>query len=168
MIEVWNTIKECKRYSVSNLGRVRNEHTGRILKPRNNGSGYMKVILCDSGVRINRNIHRLVAITFIPNPESKRCVNHIDGDKSNNCVTNLEWVTHSENNYHAFANGLMTPQDQKGESNRQSKLTKSTVRAIRNDHVAGMTYKELALKYNICRQHVSLIITRKVWDYESV
>ena len=93
-------------YEVSNLGCVRNKNSGKILKGTKNHSGYLKL-----GLVIDRNvftmkIHRLVAQTFIPNPENKRGVNHISCVKTCNWVGNLEWVTSSENKKHARIHGL--------------------------------------------------------------
>lgn len=110
MKEEWRTIKDYPNYSVSNLGRVRNSKTGRILKSSKCGGGaeagkYLHVILYQ-GSRASRKsigIHRLVAKAFIPNPDNKPEVNHIDGNGYNNVVSNLEWVTHTENMIHAFS-----------------------------------------------------------------
>lgn len=87
---------------MSNLGNVKSlkyRRTGkeRILKPRNNGCGYLYVVLCKNGNRRLFKIHRLVAKAFIPNPKNKREVNHKDENKTNNFVDNLEWVTSKEN-----------------------------------------------------------------------
>lgn len=80
---------------------------GRKLKSFLGGSGYHYVTLCTSP-KLKRKflVHRLVAEAFIPNPENKPEVNHIDGDKNNNCVSNLEWVSRSENESHSFQIGL--------------------------------------------------------------
>ena len=103
-----------------------------------NNKGYVKGVIYKSSVkkRINRNIHRVVAETFIPKPENKPQVNHIDCDKANNKKSNLEWNTQVENMSHARENGLRnTPALKavgKGEANSQAKLNKNIVRTIRD------------------------------------
>lgn len=101
-MEIWKTIEEATNYEVSNYGNVRNSKTGYILKGRISKSGYFQVSIAEkeSGHFKNQYIHRLVAIYFINNPEGKREVNHKDGNKLNNKVENLEWVTSSENQKH--------------------------------------------------------------------
>ena len=103
--EIWKNLKEImpeliNDYYVSKLGRVKN-HKNTILKGTNS-AGY-RVVCISNGTH---RIHRLVASLFIENLKNKRCVNHKDGDKNNNCVNNLEWSTHSENTQHAMDNNL--------------------------------------------------------------
>lgn len=105
--EIWKVIGECPNYSVSNLGRVKHNGTGHIKNSRVH-KGYKHVTLHIGNKRIYRRVNRLVAIAFLDNPESKPAVNHIDGNKLNNVVTNLEWVTTKENNEHAWRTGLQT------------------------------------------------------------
>lgn len=91
MLEIWRDIKGYEGfYQVSNLGRVRNSMTDKILKPVPNHR-YLRVTLCKNGVHKLFRIHRLVAQAFIPNPDNLPTVNHKDQDKTNNCVDNLEW-----------------------------------------------------------------------------
>ena len=116
MIEKWKPIKGYEGlYEISNLGNVKslgrtdrfNKKWGcRIMKPTYVGKHYKMVRLCKDGKTKNKKVHRLVAEAFIPNPDGKPQVNHIDGNKDNNIVSNLEWVTNSENQIHARANGL--------------------------------------------------------------
>ena len=106
-VEQWKDIDGFEGlYKVSSHGSVkrlgRNE---RKLKPRM-CKGYETVCLCKNGIRHNRRLNRLVAIAFIPNPENKPEVNHKDGNKRNNTVSNLEWCTASENQRHARSTGL--------------------------------------------------------------
>lgn len=89
-------------YKVSNDGSVRNEETGAILKEYISPTGYVRVGLNKDGCNKIVMIHRIVAQAFLPNTQNKPCVNHIDGNKSNNSVNNLEWCTHSENELHSY------------------------------------------------------------------
>lgn len=100
MSEVWKVIPEFPNYEVSSEGRVRNIITGKLLKPEVQFKGYYRVQLYNKNKKRNYRIHRLVAESFIPNINNKPDINHKDCDKSNNCVTNLEWVTWEENNQH--------------------------------------------------------------------
>lgn len=102
-MEVWKRLKDYQNYSVSSLGRVKNAKTNQILKPCKCENGYLYVSLCKDGKRKSFAIHRLVARAFIPNFEEKREVNHLNGDKFDNRVENLEWTTSSENKAHARA-----------------------------------------------------------------
>ena len=95
--EQWASINLYKTYQVSWWGRVRNAKTGRILKSSLSSSGYPKVELSKKGVSKTHNIHQLVAREWAPNPEGKKCVDHIDGSKTNNHYENLRWASHSEN-----------------------------------------------------------------------
>ena len=87
-------------YSVTSDGVVRNDRTGYLRKPTVSNNGYYRVKLWDKGKSQNCLIHRLVAIAFVPNPENKPEVNHVDGNKANNTASNLEWVTGAENKRH--------------------------------------------------------------------
>lgn len=108
--EVWMKIKETSyHYEISNLGNVRNSNTLKLLKTKDNSCGYKYV-----GIRINKRknktmffIHRLMALYFIENPNNYPCVNHIDGNKKNNSIDNLEWCTKSYNTLHAVKIGLI-------------------------------------------------------------
>lgn len=100
-MEIWKILKDFPNYSVSSLGRVKNNKTKKFLLPCECENGYFYVSLCRQGKRKSIAVHRLVAIAFIPNFQGKREVNHINGDKSDNSVENLEWTTSSENKIHA-------------------------------------------------------------------
>jgi hypothetical protein len=108
--EQWKAIAECNgEYYISDHGRVKSMKFGkeRILKPFPNTRGYLIVFVAGKWEKQRCNlIHQLVAKTFLPNPESKPQVNHKDGNKLNNSVTNLEWMTHQENIQHAWDTGL--------------------------------------------------------------
>ena len=97
-MEIFKIIKEYPLYSVSNMGRIRKNSNRKIMSPTVKPSGYMQVNLftCD-GRRKKEYVHRLVAITFIPNDKCLPEVNHIDGIRDNNVVSNLEWVSRQEN-----------------------------------------------------------------------
>jgi hypothetical protein len=96
-MEVYKNIKEFENYSVSNFGNVKNIITGRLLKLRIGRHGYCRVNLYKDGIRKTMEIHKLVAEAFLENPQKKRCVDHINNDRTNNKVDNLRFATHSEN-----------------------------------------------------------------------
>ena len=132
MEEIWKTVvidgEEWDNYEVSNMGRIRSlnfKRTGKIkvLKLKNNGKGYLQVALSNNGIMKYYLIHRLVANTFIPNPNNYTEVNHIDENKSNNYVNNLEWVSHKENMNH----GTRTERSTKTRSKKKMSEVKKTL-----------------------------------------
>lgn len=124
--------------------------------------GYKACRICNK----NYYIHRLVAETFISNPESKKAVNHIDSNKANNNVNNLEWVTYSENMRHYHANKSKDIKYNQGENHARSILTTQNVLDIRELYSTGKyKQKDLALKYKVSQSLVALIIKRKKWQH---
>jgi len=90
------------RYQVTSWGRVFNVDKQKFIKPYIHDKGYLRVDLYEeNGKKKHHKVHRLVAKAFIPNPDHKPQVNHIDGNNQNNSITNLEWVTNNENQKHA-------------------------------------------------------------------
>lgn len=123
--ENWKPINGCEEYyEISDKGRVRrikyNDNSKKVqyqlpyyLKPRKDKDGYFKYALCINGKMKYYFAHRLVAIHFLNNENKYSCVNHIDGNKQNNCVENLEWCSIKQNNLHALNNGLRNMKNNK-------------------------------------------------------
>jgi len=125
------------------------------LNPVDNGNGYGRFNINDK----TTYVHRIVAMAFIPNPENKPHINHINGIKTDNRVENLEWCTSEENNNHARVNGLMK---QNGEHSVRSILTNEDVMEIFN---SPHTCSYLAVKFNTCRGNISCIKVGKSWSH---
>ena len=98
-METWKKIEGFESYEVSDWGRVR--RGGRVLKGSINSCGYRHLRPSRDGVSVTKTIHRLVCIAFLPNPDAKHTINHIDHDKTNNRLENLEWATHTEQKIHS-------------------------------------------------------------------
>lgn len=108
--EVWRELADFPNYLFSNHGRIKNRNTNRILKGSNNNHGYLTCrIKNNNGKFITKDIHRLIAKCFLSNFNNNLQVNHIDGNKHNNRIDNLEMVTGKENMAHALKHNLLHP-----------------------------------------------------------
>lgn len=133
---------------------------GRYLAAERMDSGYWCIVLD----RRNYWVHRLVAKAFIPNPENKPCVNHKDGNKSNNAVGNLEWVTHRENMVHALRNGYCDGII--GSNQHNAKLNESRVAELLVLLTEGKyTDMELSRQFGVCRQLVTMVKIGVIWKH---
>jgi len=97
--EMWKKLNGFANYSINEEGQVRNDTTGQIKKPTaNKANGYLYVDLYEGNKRTKRPIHRLVAEAFVPNPDNLPCIDHADGNRQNNAISNLRWASFSQNN----------------------------------------------------------------------
>jgi hypothetical protein len=150
-------------YEVSNLGQVRRAaagrrtHTGRLLKPTLLRIGYYKVSPVLNGKNRQLYIHRLVAEAFLGSCPDGAEVNHIDGDKTNNRLDNLEYVSHLGNMRHARRLDLLI----RGERHGQSKLSDEQAQQIRDARAAGESGASVARRFGIAQSTVSQIYTGK-------
>jgi len=164
--EQFKQIKGYENYLVSDRGRVFNLKFKRFRKPAKNSCGYFQVDLWKNGVGKTLKVHRLVALAFIPNPENKLTVNHIDSDRTNNFVSNLEWNTYSENSQHGFDNGLLKPPCLKGIKHGNSKLSEKEVLEIRRIFATGeYTQTALGKIFGVDQSIIGRIIRRELWTH---
>jgi hypothetical protein len=172
--ERWKWIKGYEGvYQISNWGRFKSFYNhnhpvcdvGHIMELYPKLNGYFYADLKINGKRKECLISRLVAKHFIPNPDNKPCINHKDGVKANNHYSNLEWVTHSENNLHSHRILGNTSGDfPRGEDHPHAKLTWEIVREIRRTfNKEKITFVELAKKYGVDNTTISAVIKHKNW-----
>jgi hypothetical protein len=160
-MEIWKNIIGYENYLISNLGNVKN-NKNKLLKPFNKENSYSTIVLYKDNKRKLLSIHRLIAIHFIPNPEKKPCVNHINGIKHDFRIKNLEWVTHSENENHSFkvlhkkCNGV------KGIKNHNNKLKERDVLFIKNSDLSS---RKLASIYGVCKSTILKIKKNISWKH---
>lgn len=176
MEEIWKDIAGYEGfYQVSNLGKIKSldRHINPNVKGSRNVYGrsmvlmknrYSTCTLIKNKIRKNVSVHRLVAQAFIPNDDKTLIVNHIDGDRYNNIVSNLEWVTYKYNNLHAYRTGLKN--GGLGENNNRGRLTEVQVQEIRM-HLWWQkhTWTTLARKYGTQRQTIERIAKRTSWAH---
>lgn len=165
--EIWKDVIGYKGiYEVSNFGRLRNFDNflpGRkriILKQRINEKGYLKCSLYKKNKLFTTGVARVIARAFIPNPKNLPVINHLDSNKLNNSISNLEWTTVAGNNKYAVAQGRSL----KGEKNKNSYLTEKEVKEIRKLR-NKIGRRELAKKYKTSEDNIYAIITRITWKH---
>jgi len=166
-------LDEFPKYDITQDGKVLSldyNHTGKTkeVKQRLNKYGYMQLgITNKDGVRKFIQVHRLVGMAFISNPEKKEQINHKDGNKTNNHYLNLEWVTASENQKHAFRTGLSKGHksningNYQGEKCTHSKLTKKDVLSIRKRYLNGEKVPTMAKEYNMSKHSIYMVVSKK-------
>jgi hypothetical protein len=147
------TIKDFCDYRIDILGNIYVVRNNKLkkLKPSLINPGYYTVVLTNEMGRKKFYIHRLLATYFIPNPKNLATVNHINGVKTDNSITNLEWLSKEDNNKHAFATGLQA----KRENRLCTKINNSTMVALYNDgHSGNFSVSELANKYGLTEGYI--------------
>lgn len=146
------------KYEISSTGLIRNKNRQNILKPTKASHGYLNVTFWKNHKRDTRLVHRLVAETFIGKVKL-RDVNHIDGNKLNNNLNNIEYVTRSQNIKHAYDIGL----NHKGENHGMSKLTSVDVCFIKHLLKIGEKNINIAKLFNVNPSLISYIKSDKIW-----
>lgn len=160
-------------YSISDTGEVRRIFTtiirsdgkkkrfkARLLKSLISSHGYFGLRLSKNSITEQKYIHRLIAEHFIPNPKKLDCINHKDGNKLNNSISNLEWCTKKYNNQHAYRTGLNTNQ---GETHNAGKLKKIDVRIIREALSLNHKASNIARYFKVRPNNISNIKYFKIW-----
>lgn len=148
-------------YAINDEGIIFSIRNNAILKQTIGPSGYATVVLCKKGFRRTKRVNRLVAETFIPNPENKSSVNHLDGNKLNNNMSNLEWSTPLENIEHAYALGLIKNQ---GVTASNSKFTQEHIDMIRERINNGESCLELANELGVNKSTISRIYSKRTYQ----
>ena len=150
-------------YSISDAGRIKNSQN-KIISSRVTNTGYVQVHLSVHGIAKFYLMHRLVAGTFIPNPDNKPIVNHIDCNKQNNWVENLEWVTYSENNAHAIKTNSIS---NIGESSYKATISESTAHNICRMLSENVSITDISKTLNVNKSVIHHILYKQSWKQVS-
>lgn len=176
-MEVWKEIPDTEgRYQISSLGRIKSlpfmqKGNGsdfltkeRIIKLGADKDGYLCFVYSINCKRSTKRVHRLVANAFIPNTYDLPVINHIDSNRANNSVDNLEWCTISYNTKHGFEDGNREPTN--GEINGMSTLTEEEVLEIRRLYSTGKySYAKIAENYNVGPGAIGKVVRKERWKH---
>ena len=157
--EIWSNILGYEDYWVNQKGEVMGR-TGKILKPAISKKGYLRLPLYTCDRVQSFSVHRLVALAFIPNPLNLPQVNHIDCNKQNNNVSNLEWCTDEQNREHKLANNLNVTKQ-----GTDHKLSKINEEAVEDIYLGNQKVEYYMKKYNISRSLVYGIKNGRNWEW---
>ena len=152
-------------YAVSNDGFIYSYRTKKILKTYLAGSGYKYIKLHKNKVTKAFSIHRLVAINFLANPDGYKEVNHIDGNKLNNHINNLEWCSRSQNNTHAYKIGLKKAYPQTGSKHGNTQMTEKDIIDIRLFYSKGISLSKISIVYPVTKSTIWKIIKKMSWRH---
>lgn len=155
-MEIWKQLEENNNYYISSYGRVYSKLSKKILKTGQDCNGYCRFSIRINGKKKTIKVHRLVAKYFIKNIDNKKEINHIDGNKSNNNVNNLEWCTREENEQHK----RKILKKCVGEKHGRAKLTKEQAIYIKQ---SNETQVALAKKFNVSRYAIQAIKYNETW-----
>jgi hypothetical protein len=163
MNEIWKPIKEFEKYYLmSNLNNIWSIRKKKLMKTQIDDSGYLTIVLNANHIKYKKYIHILKAEIWIPNPLNLPEVNHIDGNKQNCDISNLEWCTRQYNVIHAHKTGLMNPVH--GENINSAKLTEQQVIEIRNMK-GKMKGNKIAKIYNVDNHTIYDIFHNVTWKH---
>ena len=167
MKEIWKVVPYANKYKVSNFGRLVGV-TGKILRTRKNACGYFVINIHTSpeGKLKTYSVHKIVMESFRGERKAGYTINHIDGNKENNRLENLEYVSHLENMRHAFKMGLVPKDNFLGTRNPKCKLSEKDVIRIRRLYSTGR-YKQSDLSkiFSVDQTQISCIVLRKSWRH---
>lgn len=165
--ERWADIPGVSGYRVSSSGRIMSQKRGgKLMCPVKDRVGYLRVGLRFSGKQVGHAIHRLVAKAFLPlQPTPRHEINHKDGDKTNNCADNLEWVTRSQNIQHSYS--VLGRIGIRGEAINTARLSAADIPVIFSRLSRGETQTDIAKSYGIDRSTVGCIARRITWRHVS-
>lgn len=163
-------------YEVSDFGRVRRLDTriatkggatkrwnGRILIAKPRGNGYVRITLHGNSKSKTHSVHRLVLCAFLRNPTAGEVANHIDFNRTNNCIDNLEWTTQKGNVHHAIAAGRFHVS--RGEASGGAKLTTDGVIDIRRRVANGERQTDIASEYGVSKVAICQVVGRSRWAH---
>lgn len=151
-------------YTIRDDGTIYSDNSGKMKTRNKPGTDYQIInFMTTIGGKKTYRVHRLVLMAFNPCENMDKLeVNHIDGDKTNNALSNLEWCTSSENQKHAFATGLQKPR--RGESSNLSKLTKEDIAKVFELRKQGLLHREIANIVGCTPSNISYILKNKTWQ----
>lgn len=156
---MWKTITNYPNYLISDKGEIFNQRTKQMMKQYKDKDGYLVLNLSHKGSKKQYKVHRLVAQAYLPNPSNLNTVNHINHNKEDNTVSNLEWLSNLDN----ATEGANSYIRHKGEKATAAKLSMEQAREIREKASIGISRKELATMYKVTTATIGNVINNKVY-----